>query len=111
MKLTLVILGLGTGCLLADNQPKQKIQVSNTQRVEFASGTALRLENSTGELMIEGWDRPEVEITTIKSSQDAAQELDQVRIAVERRGDELVIATSYPKHRTFPPPLPTGARF
>src|SRR6266852_2094002 len=111
MKLTLAIAGLGMSCLLADNQPKQKIQVSNTQRVVFASGTALRLENSTGELMIEGWDRPEVEITTIKSARDAPQELDEVKIAVERRGDELVIATSYPKHRAFPPPLPTAARF
>jgi putative adhesin len=120
MKLTLVIAGLGMGCLLADNEPRQKIQVSNTQRVDFASGKALRLENSTGELMILGWDRPEVEITTIKSSPDeydarerakAAQELDQVKFAVDRRGDELVIATSYPRHKAFPPPLPAGARF
>src|SRR6266446_481816 len=120
MKLTLVIAGLGMGCLLADNEPRQKIQVTNTQRVDFASGKALRLENSTGELMILGWDRPEVEITTIKSSPDeydprerakAAQELDQVKIAVDRRGDELVIATSYPRHKAFPPPLPSGTRF
>ena len=39
----------------------------------------------------------------------ASHELDQVRISVERRGDELVIATNFPQHRGLPPPSPLRA--
>jgi hypothetical protein len=72
----------------------------------------LRFKNSVGELTVEGWDRPDVEIATIKrtkaeyASRDrekGSRELDRVRIAVERRGDELVITTDFPRHRVLPP--------
>src|ERR1700722_16860300 len=65
---------LGAGCLLsaadAPNraEPKQKIEVSKTERVDFPSGGTLRFRNSVGVLTVEAWDRPEVEITTIKST-------------------------------------------
>ena len=39
-------------------------QVNGTNRMPFAPGGTIRLENSTGYLTIEGWDEPEVEITT-----------------------------------------------
>ena len=90
------------GCLLAENEPKQKSQVSNTQRVDF-SGNALRIENSTGDLMVQGWDRPEVEIATIKSGRGVF-DLDRVTIAVDRRGDELVIKTGFPRRKIMSPP-------
>jgi hypothetical protein len=120
MTRTLAIIGFGVSCLLADNEPKQRVQVTNTQRMDFASGGVLRLENSIGELMVQGWDRPTVEITTIKSTkavydsrarEKAAQELDQVTIAMERRGDELVIATDFHRHGIFAPPLRGGTGF
>ena len=68
MTRTLAVIGLGVSCLLADNEPRQTLQVTNTQRVDFASGGALRLANSVGELAVQGWDRPYVEITTVKST-------------------------------------------
>ena len=110
----LAIIGLSVSCLLADNEPKQRVQVTNTQRVDFPSGGVLRMENSIGELMVEGWDRPNVEITTIKSTkaefdsrerEKAAQELNQVTIAAERRGDDLVVKTGFPRHGMSVPPL------
>src|SRR5271156_1605382 len=114
----LAVIGFGTIRLLfaADqpkqaDQPKEKVQVSKTERMDFPSGGTLRLTNSIGVLTLEAWDRPDVEITTIKSTQGvyAASErdkgthqLDKVNIATERHGDELVITTKFPRYRVFP---------
>jgi len=87
------------------------VQVSKTETMDFPAGGTLRLENSTGEVNIEGWDQPGIEITTIKSSKDDRQtldrektlkELDRVAITAKRNGNELVIATQYPHHRAPP---------
>jgi hypothetical protein len=109
----LTVLGFGTTCLLfAGDEPKQKVQVSNTERMDFPSGGTLRLTNSVGVLTVEAWDRPGVEITTIKSTratyatterEKATHELDKVRVVAEGRGNELVIATDFPRQGTFPP--------
>jgi hypothetical protein len=114
----MALIGFGTGCLLlAANEPKEKVQVSKTERLDFPAGSTLRLRNAVGVLTVEGWDRPDVEITTIKSSkvayglserEKAAHGLDRVRVANERHGDELVITTDFPRHRRFPPPNPVG---
>ncbi len=37
--------------------------------------------------------------------------MDQVSIAVERRGEELVINTGFPRHGKFSPPFGAGTRF
>jgi len=117
----LALIGLGMSCLLfADDEPQQFFQVTKTERLEFPSGGLLRLKNSIGEVMVEGWDRPDVELTTTKStkelynSQDrekALQELDQVHVAAERHGDELVITTDFPRYGMFKPLLRGGTRF
>ncbi len=109
----LTVIGFGTSCLLfAADQPKQKVQVSKIERVDFPSGGTIKLTNSIGVLTVEAWDRPGVEITTIKSTKAAyainerergAHELDKVRVVAERHGDELVITTGFPRHGTFPP--------
>lgn len=108
----LAVIGFGTtGLLLAADQPKEKVQVSKTERMDFRPGGTLRLTNSIGVLTVEAWDRPDVEITTIKTTQGeydaserekATHQLDKVSIAAERRGDELVITTKFPRYRTFP---------
>jgi hypothetical protein len=103
----------GIGCLLfADDEPRQKVQVVHTERADFPAGGLLRLKNSLGEVTVEGWERPDVEIATVKStkvalaSQDrekASRQLDQVRISVQRQGGELVITTELPRHQKLPP--------
>jgi hypothetical protein len=106
-------------CLLAESEPSQRIQIGNTQRADFAPGGALRIENSIGDLMVLGWDRPDVEITTVKFSKEydpkerekATKELDEVRISVEPRDRDLVIKTDFPRHSVFSPPLRGGTRF
>jgi hypothetical protein len=98
---TLTVL-LGISCLLTAAEPKQKVRVEHTERADFPSGGLLRLKNSVGEVRVVGWDRPDVELTTIKSTytsgtrEKASRDLDKVRISIERHGDELVIATQFP---------------
>jgi len=113
-----IALGIALSCSLRGDEPKQKVQVTNTEHMDFASGGLLHLKNSTGELTVEGWDQPGVEITTIKSTKDAydsgerekaMRELDKVHVQAERHGDELVITTDFPRHRLFPPSSPLGS--
>src|SRR5579863_1976012 len=79
-------------------------EVSNTERMDFPSGGALRFQNSNGELTVEGWDQPGLEITTIKSA-PTAKELEQVRMTTERKGDEIVVTTAFPKHSAVARPF------
>jgi len=117
----LAAIGLGTGCLLVaaerpkQDEPKQKVQVSKTERIDFPSGGTLRFKNSVGVLTVTAWNRPDVEMTTIKSTkveldargrEKATHQLDRVKVAAERHGNELVIATTFPRHRPFRFPYP-----
>ena len=112
----LAAIGLGTGCLLlAANEPKQKVQMSKTERMDFPSGGTLRFRNSVGVLTVEAWDRPDVEMTTTKTTvaefdarhrEKGEHELDRVKITTERHGDALVITTTFPQHRFFRLPYP-----
>jgi hypothetical protein len=116
----LAALGIGTGCLVfAAEEPKQNVRVTHTQRFEFPAGGTLRLKNAVGVLTVEAWDRPDVEITTIKSTRvelDARErertthKLERVHVAAERHGNELVVTTDYPRFRVFPPPYPIGGK-
>jgi hypothetical protein len=111
MKRTLSVV-FGVSCLLfAGDEPKQKVQVVHTEHADLPTGGLLRLKNSFGELTVEGWDRPDVEITTIKSTKTeyAAQdrervsgELEKVRVSVERQSEGLVVTTDFPHHRGLP---------
>jgi hypothetical protein len=96
--------------LEADDEPKARAQVTNTERIDFPVEGVLRFNKSVGELRITGWDKPDVEITTIKTTRDAygaqkrekaAQDLAEVRIKAERRGNDVVITTERHRHSIF----------
>lgn len=125
MRANYFLIILAAGCLLAEEKPsssqavpaKQTIQESKTQTLDFPAGGLLRLKHSIGDLTIEAWDNPNVEITTIKSTKKeytegrrarASAALQKVKVTTERHGDELVITTDYPRHRAFPPSWPWG---
>jgi hypothetical protein len=105
----------GMSCLLfADDESRQKVRVVHTERADFPSGGWLRLKNSIGEVTVEGWERPDVEIATVKSTrvalasrdrEKASHELDQVRISVQRQGGELIVTTEFPRHLGLPSSL------
>ena len=80
------------------------VHKSSTQLVPFQAGGTIRVNHSFGELWVEGWDRPEVEITVTKSPDrrygakdqaEAARRAENVHVTAERRSDtEIRISTS-----------------
>src|SRR5579872_40693 len=77
-----------------DGAIKPPPQASTTEHVDFAPGGLIHINGSYGELNVNGWDRPEIEVTAIKSlpygykprraDRDKAH-LDGVRIGTERK--------------------------
>ena len=102
MKRLFVFLGIVLPILAADSKPTTT--ESHTQRVEFPAGGSLRLIDSYGELSIEGWDQPTVEITTTKSAYAGGGRekalLDAVQIDARTDGKTVVITTVRP-HRSI----------
>ena len=87
-------------------------QVSSAERVNFAPGGTIRLDNSFGDLYVEGWDQPEVEMTLIKLLQDyeapknANELLERVKFTTQHpSATELVIGTTIPSHSFFRHPF------
>ena len=91
------------GMTLPISGAEQRVEVTKTERINFAPGGIIRINSSYGTLNVEGWDRPKVEITVVKSTQKyyepkqrekAATRLERVRISTERVSDtELAIST------------------
>jgi len=92
--------------LAADNQAKQWIHVTKTDLADFAPGGTIHVNSSHGDLNIEAWDRPEVELTVTKSTvglyaakdaDEARKRLDLIAVHLERKSAaELTIATNFP---------------
>jgi hypothetical protein len=83
------------GVLLALPAPAASLlHTDKTEKIEFAAGGTIRIEGSHGDLNVEGWDRPEVEITLLK----AAQHHDVSTFTIDRKSStELTITTKFPK--------------
>jgi hypothetical protein len=106
-----------TSCLLAGQDTRQKAQTSETQKMPLEPSAALRLDNSIGQVNIQGWSRPDVEVTIIKSTKSeydsqkreiGAKELDEVKTTFTRKNEEIVLATElrksgFPPFETRPP--------
>ena len=87
-----------SGLLLASEPPSPK-PTTNTDRLDFPKGGVLRVEDSIGELFVEGWDQPNMEITTVSSSE-------KVHVTAKRQGNELVVTTALPHQSALPPHWP-----
>jgi len=109
--LFLLLNALGILSPLFGDEAKRPVEALHTERVSFAPGGTIQVLHSFGSLNVEGWDRPEVEVTVVKSREryyepkqhdQAARALERVRIVTERRsGRELTISTILPRRR-FP---------
>jgi len=122
MKLTLAFVffplsTLGTLPLYAQDAPKVPGQIASTESVNFGPGGTIHVDHSYGDLNIEAWDRPEVEIAVVKSllrfgdSKTQAEDqrrLDSIRVTAERKSPtELTILTTLAsRHGDWAPPLP-----
>jgi hypothetical protein len=96
---------------------KQQVQSTHTESVKLAPGAIIRVNNSFGDVKVEGWDQPDIEITVLKSTTDyfatgdrkaAAERLERVKVVTEKRSEnELVISTT-PAAGKFPLQLPSA---
>ncbi len=90
---------------------RQIVTLSDTKTLDVAGAGAawstLRFENSRGGVSVEGWDKPQVEITIVKSTtglfdpkqhDEATRWFDAVHIASEPTNGAIVISTDIPKH-------------
>jgi hypothetical protein len=84
----------------------QRVDVTTTEKTDFAAGGTVRIEGSTGELNIEGWDQPFVEIEVVRSvwtekkADDVKAELGRIAVTKKLEGKELTFTTSEPKKHT-----------
>lgn len=60
------------------------------------SGGHFILDNVNGSVQVEGWDRDEVEVTAVKTSQNDPRDVDRVQIEVESHPCEVDVHTRYP---------------
>jgi hypothetical protein len=100
--------------LVAGDFSRQTLSVTQTERFNVSAPGTIRLEKSFGELEIEGWDRPEAEVTVVRSSEhlyseneraEAQRRLDQVQITSKQNGNDVVVSTVYPRRNRFAHPL------
>ncbi len=100
-------------CSIAAGETIQRPQsASSTESVSFAPGGTIRFDNSFGDLYVEGWDQPRVEMTLIKSFDDyvppknAAELLERVKFTTEHpSASELAIGTTIPARSFFRHPF------
>ena len=81
------------------------IQETNTEHFTLAPNATIRLNNSFGDINIEGWNQPEVEITVIKTlpydtdKSKSDKDLKVVKVVTDRKSDnELLISTTIATH-------------
>jgi hypothetical protein len=102
-----------TASLLAAGESIQRpMEVSSTERISFAPGGTIRFDKSFGDLYVQGWDQPQVEMTLIKSFEyyqtpnDASRRLEQVKFTMEHpSANELTIGTTIPSRGFFRHPF------
>jgi hypothetical protein len=110
--------GLGTTVPLHGEQEFKQTQVTSTERVSFAPGGTIHVNHSYGDLNVDGWDRPEVEVTVTKSlnrfGESKIQDQDKSRLAsiqvttAQGSPTELTISTMLAsRHSKWSPPLPS----
>ncbi len=74
---------------------------ANTEQVfnesyKLSSGGQFQLDNVNGSVQVEGWDRDEVEVRAVKTSQADLRDLDEVKIEVDSKPGTLAVHTRYP---------------
>lgn len=90
----------------AKDTGKQWLHETKTDHVDFAPGGTIHFLNAHGDLNIIGWDKPEVEVTVIKSTGNlyaakgadgARKRLDLITVKLDRKSPtELDIPTLFP---------------
>ena len=107
MKLRMAAIAAGACGVLA-------AQTITTQTLDLPAEGILHFRESIGELNIEGWDQPRVEIAAISSAKagydekGASKQFERVRVHAERHGDEIAVDTVFPKRFLLVRPFRDG---
>lgn len=99
------VMAVCAGFLAAGKAPERPLQVVTTDRLDFTGGT-IRVDNAYGELNIEGWDEPRVEITVTRTAyrNNTPQQQEQgkaylarIHVTVKKTGNgDVEISTQFP---------------
>ncbi len=100
------------GLLAAQSKPAREVQATSVEHLEFPAGGTLHLERLKGEVLVEGWDRSDMEMTVTKAppltynAQWQAkpapdQVLERTQVTAERQGHEVVVRATYPSRRVW----------
>src|SRR5271165_3159731 len=83
---------------LVQANTRESATLSSTQTFSFDPRGLIQLEQSYGDVEIQGWDRPEVEITTIRST---LRKQDNIGITAVKQGEDRVkITTDFPSRKS-----------
>jgi hypothetical protein len=107
MRLPVAILGLAILPAYGRiEETKERARTSETAVFSLTPGGVIRVDDSFGELHIEGWHKPQVEVTIEKATRkdyppdelaEAMRELDEVRIEIAAAGSSVEITTEMPR--------------
>jgi hypothetical protein len=110
---------LSVSLVSAEGPAQQPAETVARQEFNFPPDGIIRWKNSYGDLYIEGWDNPKVEIVVTKTTRfyepqlapKQAGKLETVNIDVKRPSDkEMEIAVALPPRHDWAPPLPKTSR-
>jgi hypothetical protein len=96
--------------LWAEEAGERYVGATKTEHMEFPAGGVLRVNHSIGNLTIEGWDQPGIEITMKKTTkeefepqdrQKGVEELEHVRLVAARNGNVVTLTETYPRIKRF----------
>ena len=84
--------------------PALAANASQTSLFPVAAPGTVRLENSFGEVSVEGWDRPDVQVIATRSG-DRQDRVNSVKISASQEGNDVTVSTVYPPRSVFLHPL------
>ena len=100
--------------LFAEDRSRQTVSSTQTAHFDLTAAGTIRLDNSFGEVDIDGWDKPEAQVTVVRSSERFYQSpdlpewqhrLDSVKVTTRQEGNDVAVATTYPARSVFLHPL------
>jgi hypothetical protein len=83
-----------TGLAFAADELKP---VAETRTFELAPDGTIHIQNAAGNIQIDAWDQPRVELTTVKTAEEK-KVMDEVKVSGEASGNTLTISTAYHKY-------------
>jgi len=105
-----VFLALATAGIQAAADSAPKLETTETRHIEFPAGGGLKLTRLSGEVTVEGWDGPDLELTTVKYTpveytgadrEKAAKLVQETHVDASLHGDQVEIKTTAPKRSRF----------